>query len=268
MNMNSGKKMLLIGLFAVLAAVIALVPIGMAETFGVKRTAKKPQDYGNVQMDNFTGPKGVAPVVFKHWLHRARYTCRLCHVDLGFAMSRGGTRVTEGDIRAGLYCGACHNGKTAFAGEGTRTGQGKNCDRCHSYGKEVTFSNSFAELTKGFPRARFGNRVDWLKAEELGLLTLKDEIPGLTIKRKSLKKPEDMELRPLNNALPDIIFSHEKHATWNGCELCHPDLFGVKKGASVYTMQDIFGGRYCGACHDKVAFPNMDCQLCHTKEVS
>jgi adenylate cyclase len=32
-------------------------------------------------------------------------------------------------------------------------------------------------------------------------------------------------------------------------------------------MQDIFAGKYCGACHAKVAFPFYDCQLCHLKEV-
>lgn len=266
--MNNKRKQLLLVLFLALAGVFTLVSLGLADNFGIKKTMKKPQDYGNVLMDNFASRKGVAPVVFKHWLHRAQYTCRLCHVDIGFAMTRGGTRVTEEDIRAGLYCGACHNGKIAFDSEGDNKGGGKNCERCHSYGEKVVFKKSFVELTRGFPRARFGNRIDWLRAEELGLLTLKDEIPGLIIKRKYLKNPENMELRALNTGLPDIIFSHEKHAVWNGCELCHPDLFGVKKGASVYSMQDIFSGRYCGACHDKVAFPNLDCQLCHTKEVS
>ena len=32
-----------------------------------------------------------------------------------------------------------------------------------------------------------------------------------------------------------------------------------------WKVQDIFDGKYCGACHGKVAFTNMDCQLCHTK---
>lgn len=241
--------------------------IGSAETFGVKKKNLKPQDYGNVLINNYSETNGVAPVVFKHWLHRAQYTCRLCHVDLGFAMTAGETRTTEADIRAGLYCGACHNGHTAFAGEVDKKGGQKNCERCHSYNKKVTFEKKFAEVTKGFPRARFGNKVDWLKAEELGLFKLKDELPGLTIKRKPLRNPADIDLQAVNSQMPDIVFSHEKHAIWNGCELCHPDLFGVKKGGTVYAMQDIFNGRYCGACHDKVAFTNMDCQLCHTKEV-
>lgn len=238
-----------------------------AESFGVKKTVKRPEQYGNVTINNFSTQAGAAPVVFKHWLHRSQYTCRLCHVDLGFAMTAGGTRITEADIRSGLYCGACHNGTVAFAGEVDSQGRTKNCERCHSFGKEVAFKKEFGLVTKKFPRARFGNRVDWIKAEEQGLITLKDEIPGISIRRKTIKSPVDATLHAKKTGMPDIIFSHEKHAVWNGCELCHPDLFGVKKGATVYSMQDIFNGKYCGACHDKVAFVNMDCQLCHTKDI-
>ena len=77
------------------------------------------------------------------------------------------------------------------------------------------------------------------------------------------------EIRIENSYLrmPDIIFSHDKHVVWNGCELCHPQIFGVNKANSVYGMQQIFDGEYCGACHGSVAFTNMDCQLCHTKNV-
>jgi len=32
-------------------------------------------------------------VVFDHWLHRAKFTCRLCHVDIGFAMKAEATDI-------------------------------------------------------------------------------------------------------------------------------------------------------------------------------
>ena len=47
-----------------------------------------PSDYGNVVMNNYSEKAGLSPVVFDHWLHRARFTCRLCHVDIAFAMKR------------------------------------------------------------------------------------------------------------------------------------------------------------------------------------
>jgi c(7)-type cytochrome triheme protein len=32
-------------------------------------------------------------------------------------------------------------------------------------------------------------------------------------------------------------------------------------------MIEIFDGKYCGVCHGKVAFPNLDCQRCHSQPV-
>jgi c(7)-type cytochrome triheme protein len=79
----------------------------------------------------------------------------------------------------------------------------------------------------------------------------------------------DFSLNPAVKGLPDIIFSHRKHTVWNGCEVCHPDIFaGVKKGATKYSMLDINEGKYCGTCHRSVAFPLQDCQRCHVKETS
>ena len=46
---------------------------------GVKKRRPLPQEFGNVVMNNFAEKSGEAPVVFSHWLHRSRFTCRLCH---------------------------------------------------------------------------------------------------------------------------------------------------------------------------------------------
>lgn len=239
------------------------------ETTGIRRKKVKPHEYGNVVINNFSEKNNIAPVVFPHWLHRSKYTCRVCHVDIGFAMKAGETGITEDDVQHGLYCGTCHNGKVAFGPNEKNLfgGTGKNCERCHSQGKEVHFKNDFYEFAKGMPRDRFGNKIDWLKAEEQKLISLQDYIEGVSIKRKKIKQQEDFELNAKVAQMPDIIFSHKKHAVWNGCELCHPDLFGVKRGSQPYSMQDIFQGKYCGACHDLVAFPNLDCQKCHSKSV-
>jgi len=260
------KRVLPIVFLALLAAGAA-----GAQTFGVKKKAPRPDEFGNVLIANFseTARTPIAPVVFSHWKHRTKYTCRLCHVDIGFAMEPGVTQVREADNEAGMYCGSCHNGKEAFGPKG-KDAAGKdvdNCDRCHSFGKNVQFTSVFSATVAGFPRSRFGNRVDWLAAEEKGLFKLKDQLEGLSIKRRELKIPVDESIRSKELDMPEIIFSHRKHIVWNGCELCHPDLFGVEKGKTKYTMQDIFDGRFCGACHGKVAFSDLDCQLCHRNEV-
>jgi c(7)-type cytochrome triheme protein len=68
--------------------------------------------------------------------------------------------------------------------------------------------------------------------------------------------------------MPDVLFSHKKHALWNGCEVCHPEIFpSTKRGTIKYSMFQIWDGQYCGVCHGKVAFPLRDCQRCHTKPV-
>ncbi len=236
------------GLVLVLLAAVG-ASLAIAQTFGTKKRTPKPDEYGNVVMSNYAARVDSDPVVFPHWLHRAKYTCRLCHVDLGFAMTGGETRVSEEDNRNGLYCGACHDGTEAFAPEesGTDGETIRNCDRCHSHTKNVELKYDFYDFVEGFPRARFGNRVDWMKAEEEGLVTLKDYLEGISIERADLMSPEDSQIHAQVVGMPSVIFSHEKHTVWSGCELCHPQIFGIRKRAQVYDMQDIFEGRYCGA---------------------
>jgi c(7)-type cytochrome triheme protein len=252
-----------------LLLVTTFASVALSQTFGVKKRTPKPDEYGNVVMRNFAARVDSDPVVFPHWLHRAKYTCRLCHVDLGFAMTAGETMVSEEDNNNGLYCGACHNGTVAFPPEETVEGSEtvQHCDRCHSYDNDVELEYEFYEFVKDFPRSRFGNRVDWLQAEEDGLVTLVDYLEGISIEGIDLMIPEDRQIHARVIGMPSIIFSHEKHTVWSGCELCHPQIFGIRKRAQAYDMQDIFDGKFCGACHGKVAFPNTDCRLCHTETV-
>jgi c(7)-type cytochrome triheme protein len=162
--------------------------IAVAQSFGVKKKRPKPADYGKVVINNFSEKEEIEAVVFEHWLHRSKYTCRLCHVDIGFAMTANETMVSCEDNRNGMYCGSCHNASEAFA-ETAKTllgGEKKNCDRCHSSGKEVKFEYDFYSFTRDFPRERFGNGIDWETAELDGLITLKDFLPGISIKRQKL----------------------------------------------------------------------------------
>ena len=78
---------------------------------GVKKKRPLPYEFGREVINNSSEKAGLAPVVFDHWLHRAKYTCRLCHVDIGFAMKAGATGIKAADNMSGYYCGSCHNGK-------------------------------------------------------------------------------------------------------------------------------------------------------------
>ena len=249
---------------------VFLCGLGVAQEFGVKKNRPKPHEFANVIIDNNSSKSNKPPVVFKHWLHRAKYSCRLCHVDIGFAMTAGGTNIMDIDNQRGLFCGSCHNGKIAFGYQSTEKASKKNlsvCKRCHSYGEQVESKYDFYEFQKKMPRERFGNGIDWQKAEETGKVKIIDFLEGVSIKGLKIKEPAELDLKPIEENMPQIIFSHTKHSKWSGCELCHPEIFGVKKGSQPYGMEDIFAGKFCGVCHGPVAFPNMDCQRCHTELV-
>ncbi len=73
-------------------------------------------------------PKTALPVVFSHEQHvnRAETKCARCHYAI-FQMMRGDSGVTMDGIKAGKFCGKCHDGQLAFnANDGD-----KNCGRCH-----------------------------------------------------------------------------------------------------------------------------------------
>jgi len=262
------KRTLLLFLFACLCAGQA------AAEPGTKKRIPLPYDYGNVVINNYSEKNGLAPVEFGHWLHRSKFTCRLCHVDLAFAMKAGSTGIKASDNANGYYCGACHNGQTTFGAaklfpacsKTNGSGDRKRCERCHSVGKNVKREYDFASFTAKFPKERLGNGISWEKAEIEGTVKPVDYLEGISIKRKPLAVQKDFDLHAQAGGMPDIIFSHQKHTAWNGCELCHPDIFiGVKKGTTKYSMVDIYEGKYCGVCHSTVAFPMLDCQRCHAK---
>jgi c(7)-type cytochrome triheme protein len=255
----------------------ALVLAGLAAgQTGVKQKRALPHDFGNVVISNYSEKAGLAPVEFNHWLHRSIYTCRLCHVDIAFSMKAGATNIKAVDNARGFYCGACHNGKMLYNNKPIFSScqniytqeEAKRCVGCHAVGRNVSREYDFYKFTEKFPKERFGNGIDWDKTEAQGLIKLIDVIEGISVKRKSMVVQKDFVLTPKVEGMPDIVYSHEKHTVWCGCELCHPDIFvGIKRGMTKYTMADIYEGKYCGACHIKVAFPLLDCQRCHTKAV-
>lgn len=79
---------------------------------------------GDVVLSRKGGTGGVPLAVFPHWFHRIRYKCYACH-DAIFKMKQGADDVTMDAITAGKFCGACHDGKTAW-GVTFET-----CNRCH-----------------------------------------------------------------------------------------------------------------------------------------
>ena len=73
---------------------------------------------GGLRNDN------LPPSVFPHWLHRIRFQCKVCHMEI-FEPRAGANVITMETISEGQSCGQCHNGEAAF-----RAGFGS-CNRCH-----------------------------------------------------------------------------------------------------------------------------------------
>ena len=81
-------------------------------------------EYGDVVLNNTSKSAGMNPVIFPHWVHRMKYSCRACHETLGFKFKTGTSGITMQKIFAGEFCAVCHNGKVAFAST--------QCQMCHS----------------------------------------------------------------------------------------------------------------------------------------
>lgn len=254
-------------LFALICGMFFLTFPGSGQIYLPQPPVQQPSDYGKVILDNHSSTAGPGAVVFDHWLHRARFTCRLCHVDIGFAMQANATGIDATTNRQGFHCGACHDGKRLFEGKPifascSDDSKGKECDRCHSLGKRGVREYNYNAFTAKLPKGIYG--VDWMAAESEGKIKPVDSLEGISIKRAPIQAREDFTIAAHLPWVHPIIFSHEKHSTWNGCELCHPEIFPTAKKETVrFSMFLNIEGRYCGACHGKVAFPLNHCSGCH-----
>ena len=74
---------------------------------------------------------GQGQVVFEGDKHAEKgLKCDACHPSL-FQMKKSSATITLADHVNGKYCGACHNGKTAFG-----TDDPKKCNECHKKGEQ------------------------------------------------------------------------------------------------------------------------------------
>lgn len=208
------------------------------------------ETYGDLLLDRVASRNQVKPVAFSHGVHRRKFTCRVCHSELGFQMEPGATEISEAANRKGAFCGACHDGKTSFALQG-------NCARCHGGrpGQEKR-----AELS-GLPATRYGYGRDWVMARQEKLITPADSLntPSTPIILDNV-----LTLEARWDFIPSSIFPHGTHTEQLDCNSCHPDPFTIqKKGTKDFTMEAMLNREFCGACHRNVAFPLHDCKRCH-----
>lgn len=268
---KKGIKVTFMKSFALLVCLLLLFSSG-----SLAATLPKPDKYGQVILNNYSTTVYMSPVVFDHWLHRAMFTCRLCHVDIGFAMKAGETKISAANNKKGQYCGSCHNGIRLHANKAIFSAcsdkitdeDRKRCDKCHSSGKKVAREYDYNTFTEKLPKRARSGLVDWEEAETKGIVKPIDFLEGVYTRRQPIKMDKELSIESKETWMSNIFFSHKKHAVWNGCEVCHPEIFpSTKQGTVQYTMFQIGEGQYCGVCHNKVAFPVFSCHRCHVNPV-
>ncbi len=244
---------------AVLFLLVVLFGAGSYMTYWDFPKLPPPSQYGNVLMNRTSVKNGQLPVVFSHWFHRTKYTCRVCHFELGFIMEANQTGVTEKQNREGDWCGTCHNGTIAFGHTED------NCKKCHSgnmdYGRK-----KFDQLKERLPKSPFGNKINWAKAMRKKMIwpkqsILEEDYQPIPFEKQLILTPE---WSMAANAV--AVFRHKTHIQWLDCADCHPDIFNIKKkGTKHFRMEYILERKFCGACHTSVSFPIQHCRPCHPK---
>jgi c(7)-type cytochrome triheme protein len=111
----------------------------------------------------------------------------------------------------------------------------------------------------GFPLDATG-KVDWMQALRSGLIQPRQDLNGTS----QMTVLELDVIMKNTREMPYVLFPHRAHTLWLDCSNCHPAIFEARAGAARITMNDIFRGKYCGTCHDRVAFVTyFSCERCH-----
>jgi len=227
-----------------------------------------PEHYSTVFMARPTKEKNAGPVVFSHFIHRVKFTCRVCHYELEFSMKANDTPIQcDNGKMNGRYCAACHNGKISF---GPEDENGKNCSRCHLETKIVTWKKFYEhqvkklhELQEKLPKSKFGNEINWSKALDEGLIKPKNSLSASTMEIVNIKT---FTIEAQMSGISSAVFPHKTHEQWLDCSSCHPELFNIKKKSTEsLRMSNMLEGDSCGVCHLHVAFPLDSCKRCHPK---
>lgn len=124
------------------------------------------------------------------------------------------------------------------------------------FGRLQTIDEATRLLKKdavGFP--------DWMAALRSGAIAPR---AGLSADAKMNVLDLDVVMRNTRE-MPHVLFPHQSHTLWLDCSSCHPSPFLPQAGANPVSMTEIFRGRYCGMCHDRVAFITFfACERCHS----
>lgn len=129
----------------------------------------------------------------------------------------------------------------------------KNPDRVHLQRHDDALAG-LPQDANGFP--------DWMRALKTGSIQ-----PRMGLTPDATMTVFDLDVIMRNTKeMPWVRFPHRAHTMWLDCSNCHPQPFEPRAGSTRITMAEIFRGKYCGMCHDRVAFVTFfSCQRCHSE---
>ena len=113
----------------------------------------------------------------------------------------------------------------------------------------------------GLPKDRYG-LIDWARIVRENLIKPRPSLDPKADEMPPLKM--DVLIEAKGDYVDNVIYPHEMHTYWLKCEVCHPKIFIPARGQNNMTMVGIVEGKWCGRCHNKIAFPLTDCTRCHT----
>jgi c(7)-type cytochrome triheme protein len=116
------------------------------------------------------------------------------------------------------------------------------------------------EATRDMPHDAIGF-PDWMAALRTGAIS-----PQAGLSRSEKMQVLDLDIVMRNTKeMPHVLFPHRSHTLWLDCSNCHPAPFLPQAGVNPVSMSQIFRGKYCGMCHDRVAFITFfSCERCHS----
>lgn len=246
--------------------------------------------------------KPLESVIFSHQDHLQKgASCQTCHSGL-FAMealnAQKNKDFTMDSFYQGKYCGACHNGKKAFAAD-------TQCARCHlGFGARVAAEavpacKSSVTLGKSKQGVAFNHATHVKKAtcrnchpspfipkEGADKIRMADHSQGKfcftchnekgketfarrdcnRCHKKAIPAPQETINFGKESKMGTVAFQHESHQLKAGCIACHPKTFSFKKGTAKIGFSDHTSGKSCFVCHaQKNGTASYACNRCHKK---
>ncbi|MFN3479247.1 MAG: c(7)-type cytochrome triheme domain-containing protein [Thermodesulfovibrionales bacterium] len=247
--------------------------------------------------------KPVKSVLFSHKLHveEKGLSCDMCHSGLfepEALNAQGKMDFNMESLYKGKYCGACHNGKMAFASN-------IQCARCHigvkgynAYKKMGSVRSSISGPKESITIGKGDTAVNYSHDKHKSFrcaechsgmfpmskgktkITMKEIYEGQFCgfchdgkkafssidcsKCHSVVPAPKSDLTYTTGGIGPVKFSHNFHTKIFKCNDCHTKYFPMKKTKGKMTMDEINKGKYCGTCHNgSIASPASDCGKCH-----